>query len=317
MKIIIITAGIPRLLTPIVNEFNVIGIIESSPRRNLSLLKKMLRNLSFKYFRHIKKQERSLKFFSKSNELNYRKFQEKGNDLKQWIEIQSPDLILVYSMSHLLKEEIFSIPKYGTINLHPSYLPEFRGPFPEFWYYYNKNLQPGATVHFIDKGEDTGDIICQERTQIPLGIKSEKYFDIIEGDIGVRLIKEAIISISDGSVMRLKQEKKGITPRARNLHPNEHEKIIDWENWEIDRIWHVLRGTEGWLNAIPKPKFPYLGQRWSIGNYKVQKNIDVNNFKILKERGKYFLYLREGVIELEVKFSFIRLLRNILNSGKK
>jgi len=317
MKIIIITAGIPRLLDPIIKEFDIIGVVESAPRRKRTLVKRILRDLSFRYFRYVKKKERSLKKFSEMNGIEYRNFFEKGNNLKQWLEKKQPDLILVYSMSHLLKEEIFSIPKFETINLHPSYLPELRGPFPEFWYYYNTNLQPGATVHFIDKGEDTGDIICQERVNIELGIKSEKFFDIIEGELGVSLVKQAIKSIDDGSVKRIQQNKKSTTPRARNLKPHEHVEIINWKEWGIERIWHILRGTEGWLNAIPKPKFPYVGQRWSIGMYHKQKNDNISNYTIVKEKGKYLLYLREGIIELEVKFSLVRLLRNIIHSGRK
>lgn len=84
-------------------------------------------------------------------------------ELESWVKSLSPDLIVVYSMSQLLKENIYSIPRFGTINLHPSYLPEYRGPNPIFWMYYNMEKQGGVTVHYIDQGEDTGNIILQKR----------------------------------------------------------------------------------------------------------------------------------------------------------
>ncbi|WP_394339091.1 formyltransferase family protein [Methanosarcina sp. UBA289] len=67
-----------------------------------------------------------------------------NENLEKWMKNLQPDLI-VYSMSHLLKENIFSIPKFGTINIHYSHLPEYRGPAPLFWEYYDYVLNPGVT----------------------------------------------------------------------------------------------------------------------------------------------------------------------------
>ncbi|AAM07923.1 formyltransferase family protein [Methanosarcina acetivorans] len=74
-----------------------------------------------------------------------------------------PDLIVVFSMSHLLKENVFNVPSYGTVNIHYSYLPEYGGPNPLFWQYYDYILDPGVTLHYVDKGEDTGNVIYQRR----------------------------------------------------------------------------------------------------------------------------------------------------------
>ncbi|MGI6455390.1 MAG: formyltransferase family protein [bacterium] len=81
--------------------------------------------------------------------------------LERWVREKNPDFICVKSMSQLLKENIFSIPKYGTINLHPSILPNYRGPNPLFWTMFNQECESGMTVHYINKGEDTGDILRQ------------------------------------------------------------------------------------------------------------------------------------------------------------
>ena len=111
----------------------------------------------------------SLKSFAKKEKIPYY-YMNKGSDknLENWVKCINPDIIVVYSMSQLLKENIFSIPKYGTINLHAGLLPNYRGPFPYFWMYYNTDKKGGVTVHYIDEGEDTGDIIYQEVYDIPL-----------------------------------------------------------------------------------------------------------------------------------------------------
>lgn len=318
MRIIIISSGISRLLEPILDAEKVVGIIQSTQRKKRSALKNFLHKFAFIYFRYFKKDEKDLAYFSKKRHIPYTKFIPKGDSTTKWIKMLKPDLMVVYSMSQLLKEDIFSIPKYGTINFHPSYLPMLRGPFPEFWYYYHTNLNPGGTVHFIDKGEDTGDIIRQEKIEITLGIKSKKYFDLMEGKLGVKLLLKSIDDIRSHKVKRIKQDKSIKLPRARNIKREEHQSLIDWNNWPIERIWHLLRGTEQWLDAIPKPKFLYQGQRWSIGKYIKKSNESISSYyEVIKIRGKYYLSLKDGLIELNVSFNLVSLIKNIILSGNK
>ena len=222
-------------------------------------------------------------------------------------------------MSQLLKTDTFSIPKYGTINLHPSFLPEYRGPNPDFWQYYDKNMSPGMTVHYIDKGEDTGDILLQDKAAIPLGTKSPDRLDTLVGTLGKKLVFKALDAIEKGSVIKVKQPEISPTPRARNLEPSEHETIIDWDNWDIAHIWHVLRGTELWLNALQFPvEFSrlYSGHRWVVGE---MQNCNMANFtpaQIYKEKGKYFVACRDGKIFLSVELKIIKMILGILKNDK-
>jgi methionyl-tRNA formyltransferase len=68
---------------------------------------------------------------------------------------------IVLGDSRIIKQHIYSIPKIGTINVHPGYLPTVRGNTPYFWALVNK-LPQGCSVHFLDEGIDTGDIIRRE-----------------------------------------------------------------------------------------------------------------------------------------------------------
>lgn len=80
---------------------------------------------------------------------------------KKLIEI-SPDLIIHIS-GNILKKEIFSIPKFGTLNLHHAVLPNMRGLDSVYWgIYYEMEESVGATVHYIDQGIDTGNIIVKK-----------------------------------------------------------------------------------------------------------------------------------------------------------
>ena len=65
-----------------------------------------------------------------------------------------------------LPAEIFSIPKYGTINLHASLLPNYRGAAPINWCLINNEVKTGVTTFFINEKIDQGDILLKEEVNI-------------------------------------------------------------------------------------------------------------------------------------------------------
>jgi methionyl-tRNA formyltransferase len=315
LKILIITQGLSRIVEPLLNsEHNVVGILESASRdydkqTNLYKFLSLARNL----YSMLTSNKNSLKQMAKKKNLPYR-LMLSSNDLGlvSWIKDLNADVILVFSMSQLLKENIFKIPKLGTINLHPSFLPDYRGPNPDFWQYHDLEMNPGVTVHYIDKGEDTGDIIFQERVYIPLGTKSPERLDVLIGKCGVSIILKALDAINIGEAPRIKQPLSSPTVRARNLTSEEHNTIIDWQNWPVERIWHLLRGTETWLNALTQQKGLMRGQRWIVGNY-IRNNTNTSELgKISKENGCYYVGCKDGKIYLTRKFQLKNLIRSLL-----
>lgn len=77
-----------------------------------------------------------------------------------------PDVCVVLGTS-IIRERLISIPKIGTINAHTSILPEYRGSRSEFWQCYNNDYSNvGMTLHLIDKGVDTGNILFQKRQEV-------------------------------------------------------------------------------------------------------------------------------------------------------
>jgi methionyl-tRNA formyltransferase len=307
LRIIIITQDISRIVMPFLkSSYTIVGIVEAAPRVAIGHRAKIF-NLPWR---------KSLKALSKEYHIPYY-YMNHGSDkvFQKWVEKRVPDVIIVYSMSQLLKDNIFTIPKYGTINLHPSYLPEYRGPNPIFWMYYNVELNPGITVHYIDAGEDTGDIIYQERYTVPLGIESSDMLNIGINKIGVNLLFKALDTIALGIAPRIKQHQNSPTPRARNLKLEEQKHIIDWSDWPIERIWHVLRGTESWLNVLDQPSGIYKGHRWAIDSF--VKSEDNNNYisgSIYKEHGKIFIACPGGRIYINVKFNIKYFLKNFLKN---
>lgn len=76
-----------------------------------------------------------------------------------------PDMIISHNYKYLLTSEIIKYPKYGCINLHISLLPWNRGAYPNVWSFL-MDTPKGVTIHYIDEGIDTGDIIIQKEVFI-------------------------------------------------------------------------------------------------------------------------------------------------------
>lgn len=78
----------------------------------------------------------------------------------------APDLMVTAAFGQLLSQEILDIPKYGTVNVHASLLPQYRGSAPINWCILNGETKTGVTTMLTDKGMDTGDMLLHCETQI-------------------------------------------------------------------------------------------------------------------------------------------------------
>ncbi|HRH65900.1 MAG TPA: formyltransferase family protein [Bacteroidia bacterium] len=73
-----------------------------------------------------------------------------------------PDVIINQSQS-IIKKELLEIPAIGVINRHNALLPKNRGRLTPFWVLFRKEKETGVSIHFVEEGIDSGDIIVQER----------------------------------------------------------------------------------------------------------------------------------------------------------
>jgi methionyl-tRNA formyltransferase len=84
----------------------------------------------------------------------------------EYLKSLRPNLIIVAGYPEILRQEVFMLPALGTLNLHPSLLPKYRGPDPLHWVLKNGESESGITLHYIDRDIDSGDIIYQARFSI-------------------------------------------------------------------------------------------------------------------------------------------------------
>jgi methionyl-tRNA formyltransferase len=118
-----------------------------------------------------------------------------------------PDVILSNNFHQIIKEKVLKLAKNGCINIHPGKLPLYRGLLPHFWSMVNKDTEGGVTLHYIDKGVDTGGVILEENIKIS---KKESFYKVWTktADVGSRLLKKYFRNLRKGKEIKAKPERK-------------------------------------------------------------------------------------------------------------
>lgn len=130
---------------------------------------------------------------------------DKIKDAEEIIGEINPDIIITCAYGKIVPESILNIPKYGSINVHASLLPKYRGASPIQTAILNGDEKTGVTIMYMDKGMDTGDIISMKEICIdPL----DDYLSLSNklSILGTDLLKETLPSILKGENKRVCQD---------------------------------------------------------------------------------------------------------------
>lgn len=111
----------------------------------------------------------------------------------------NPDIIVSVLFNQILKSEVIKLPKKGAINIHPAYLPDYKGTGPVFWALTNDEKNGGVTVHYINEGIDTGKIIKRQKIEFNKNDTEDSLY-WKAANLGAPLLISAIKEISSGRV---------------------------------------------------------------------------------------------------------------------
>ncbi|MBD3380381.1 MAG: hypothetical protein GF408_07980 [Candidatus Omnitrophica bacterium] len=297
LKIFIITMGHSAIFDALAEApVEICGLANCLPRRNKGVLGRVLAEKQSRGF---------LRKICDRQNIPYYEIPAKGPmGIRSRIRDSGADLLVVYSMPRLLSKDVFSETRYGAINLHPSMLPKYRGPNPWFWMYYDYDLNPGVTVHCVDEGEDTGDILNQESFDVRCGIEFSEFKKKAIDEVGVKMLLKTIIEIAEGKELRIRQPETSPTVRARNVEWNDKNIPIDWHAWTVDRVWHFLKGTKPWFDALEGKTFLLPWLKWDPVDMYTCVLKGYNTGDIYKEDGRYFLACSNGKIYLRKILSY-------------
>jgi methionyl-tRNA formyltransferase len=93
---------------------------------------------------------------------------------QKFLESLELDVLLVCVCKNILKQTTIDIPKLGSVNIHPSLLPQYRGPVPVFWALYNREIISGVTFQQMNKNIDDGPIVAQYPMAIPQQVTEQQ-----------------------------------------------------------------------------------------------------------------------------------------------
>lgn len=121
------------------------------------------------------------------------------------IKVLQPDIGLSILFDYVLKSEFLELFPLGVVNLHSSYLPYNRGQYPNVWSIV-EGTPAGVTLHYIDEGIDTGDLIAQEEVAVEAVDTGETLYRKLEQTC-VGLFKKTWPLIRAGKAQRIIQNK--------------------------------------------------------------------------------------------------------------
>lgn len=122
----------------------------------------------------------------------------------------NPDFIIVVAYGQILKPSVIDIPRWGTLNIHSSLLPRWRGAAPIHWALLSGDSKTGITTMKIVPKLDAGDILLQEETPISLSDTATSLHDRL-ADVGARLIIRTMSGILDGTIHPRVQNESEVT----------------------------------------------------------------------------------------------------------
>jgi methionyl-tRNA formyltransferase len=211
----------------LINGFNVVGVV-TAPDRPAGRGRKVTKS-AVKEFAEIS----NLPVMQPSN-LNDPEFIDQ-------LKILKADLFIVVAF-RMLPEAVWKIPPLGTINLHASLLPDYRGAAPINHAIINGETITGVTTFFIDDKIDTGNILLREEVQIyPFENAGDLHDRLMKQ--GARLVVNTISELVENKLHAFPQMKLSGHEKSLKLAPKIHSAdcIIDWNNDPV-KIHNLIRG---------------------------------------------------------------------------
>lgn len=203
----------------------------------------------------------------------------------------------------MLPEIVWAMPKYGTINLHASLLPQYRGAAPINWAIINGEKESGVTTFFLKHEIDTGDVLFAEKVTITEQMTAGNLHDELM-ITGAALLTKTVLAIEAKDYKEVPQSSFKATDLKHAPKIFKEDCKIDW-NKNTETVFNLIKG----LSPYPTAFTTFLDKGLKI--YEVEKELSKPNIT----PGDY---LSDGKTFLKIATNdgFI-LLKEIQQEGKK
>ena len=126
------------------------------------------------------------------------------------VEKLAPELIVVAAYGKILPEDILNFPQYGSINVHSSLLPKYRGAAPINWAILDGEEETGVSIMYMAKELDAGDVILQKTTPID-PCEDALSLTMHLAELGAEALSETVEALKNGTAVRIPQDHSKMT----------------------------------------------------------------------------------------------------------
>lgn len=201
----------------------------------------------------------------------------------------------------MLPEIVWNMPPFGTVNLHASLLPDYRGAAPINWAIMNGEHDSGVSTFLLKHEVDTGNIIFQQKVRIGEEMTAGELHDRLM-EVGADLLLKTAEAIAEGHYPLTDQ-----TTLLQGREPKQAPKIfkedmkINW-SWSVERIYNHIRGLSPFPAAWTELRHKVTGEVISVKLFKAERKLLEHTFPVtLDTDGKDFIriYVKGGYIEVK------------------
>lgn len=233
----------------------------------------------------------------------------KAEDFLVALKALNADLQIVVAF-RMLPEIVWSMPRFGTFNLHGSLLPRYRGAAPINWAVINGDKETGVSTFFLQHQIDTGKIIYREKITIGENDSAGEVHDQLM-HIGAQLVLKTVQSIEKGAYPQIDQSEYIANGEVEMHAPKifKEDCKIDWSK-SATEIHNLIRGLSPYPAAFTTLIAPDT-KSYSVKLFKTEKELISHNeplFSILTDEKTY--------LKVAVKDGFIKLI-DLQLAGKK
>ncbi|MCH8981968.1 methionyl-tRNA formyltransferase [candidate division KSB1 bacterium] len=215
----------------------------------------------------------------------------KSEEFYQELKEIAPDLIVIVAF-RILPERIFSLPKFGSLNIHGSILPKYRGAAPIQWALINGEKETGLSSFLLKSKVDTGDIILQQKTNIDDNENFDSLYNRLSEMAGPFLL-DSIKKIESKDFKPVSQDESLSTP-APKLKSS--DALIDFEKSAV-KVHNLIRG----LATRPGAFTFFRGKKVKVYSSRLSDKTPENSAQpgsILSDKSELLVQCDESVLEL-------------------
>ena len=156
----------------------------------------------------------------------------------------APDIVVTAAFGQILSQALLDVPKMGTVNVHASLLPAYRGAAPINWCILNGETRTGVTTMLTDAGVDTGAMLLRRETDIG-ETETAAELSVRLSQLGAELLIETLKGYIPGEIAPTPQDER-LASRQPML--KKEMGLIDWTR-SAKEIACQARGLDPWPSA--------------------------------------------------------------------